>query len=206
MNSGQWLNRPEHFTLSEGKLEITTSGGTDFWQRSYYGFRNDNAPALLFSSRDNFTFSCRVDFVYQQRFDQAGIMLYLDSENWFKASIEYENMLIGRLGSVVTNMGYSDWATRDIEPVNSVWYRVSRRGPDFLLESALEEDNYQQVRIFHLHALGETDKEKAGVRVLQVQEDKAVRFGLYACSPAESSFTAQFSSIVYENSLWEAHC
>lgn len=205
LNKGEWINRPEEFSLASDRLTLTTSGGTDFWQRSYYGFRNDNAPALLFSSRENFTLSCRVDFVYRQRFDQAGIILYLDSENWFKASIEYENNSVGRLGSVVTNNGYSDWATRDIEPVNSVWYRLSRRGADFLVESALAEGVYQQVRIFHLHVLGQTDPDKAAERFMRGLEDSAVRFGFYACSPSESSFTAEFSSIIYEDSRWEAH-
>ena len=39
--------------------------------------------------------------------------MYLDSENWLKASIEYENEKISHLGSVVTNNGYSDWAQPD---------------------------------------------------------------------------------------------
>ena len=35
--------------------------------------------------------------------------MYLDSDNWFKTSIEYENEEYQRLGSVVTINGYSDW-------------------------------------------------------------------------------------------------
>jgi len=39
------------------------------------------------------------------------------------------------LGSVVTNLGYSDWATTDIPThINSVFYRVSRRKQDFYVE------------------------------------------------------------------------
>ena len=38
----------------------------------------------------------------------------IDSENWLKASIEYENQSFQHLGSVVTNNGYSDWATTEI--------------------------------------------------------------------------------------------
>ena len=41
--------------------------------------------------------------------------MYLDSENWIKASIEYENEQYQRLGSVVTNHGYSDRAATDID-------------------------------------------------------------------------------------------
>lgn len=33
-----------------------------------------------------------------------------NSENWLKASVEYENNKFQHLGSVVTNHGYSDWA------------------------------------------------------------------------------------------------
>lgn len=39
----------------------------------------------------------------------------MDSENWLKASIEYENEQYQRLGSVVTNQGDSDWAATDID-------------------------------------------------------------------------------------------
>ena len=40
--------------------------------------------------------------------------MYLASENWLKASIEYENQSFQHLGIVVTNNGYSDWATTEI--------------------------------------------------------------------------------------------
>ena len=54
------------------------------------------------------SFDC---FSTMHRFDQCGIVVYLDSENWLKASIEYENDRFQHLGSIVTNGGYSDWAT-----------------------------------------------------------------------------------------------
>ncbi|WP_397312917.1 DUF1349 domain-containing protein, partial [Paenibacillus elgii] len=38
-----------------------------------------------------------------------------------KASIEYENEEYQRLGSVVTNHGFSDWATTDIGPLSIDW-------------------------------------------------------------------------------------
>ena len=56
----------------------------------------------------------KTEFESSCRFDQCGVVMYLDSDNWFKASIEYEDEKIQRLGSVVTNHGYSDWATTDI--------------------------------------------------------------------------------------------
>ncbi|MCA9836152.1 MAG: DUF1349 domain-containing protein [Trueperaceae bacterium] len=199
-----WLNQPQIFEILKDRVRLTTEPGTDFWQRSYYGFRNDNAPALLLESAENFSFTVKVEFQYQSRFDQCGLVIYLDSENWFKAAIEYENASFSRLGSVVTNLGYSDWATTDIPSTTSISYRLSRRGPDFLLESSANGVNFGQMRIFHLHALGGTTADM-GKRNPPLAPERALRFGLYACSPLDSSFTASFSDFKLEPSLWQAH-
>jgi len=61
--------------------------------------------------------------------------MYLDSENWLKASVEFENSRFQHLGSVVTNNGYSDWATTEIDAnLKSMWYRFSRREDDYCIE------------------------------------------------------------------------
>ncbi|WP_418562699.1 DUF1349 domain-containing protein [Holdemanella porci] len=36
------------------------------------------------------------------------MIIYLDSENWLKGSIEYENEAFQHLGSVLTNHSYSN--------------------------------------------------------------------------------------------------
>ena len=57
--------------------------------------------------------------------------MYLDSENWLKASVEYENEKCQHLGSVVTNHGYSDWATTAIlADVKTIWYRLEDQDVD----------------------------------------------------------------------------
>ena len=62
-----------------------------------------------------FSFVVKTEFSESHhRFDQCGVVLYLDSENWLKGSIEYENETFQHLGSVVTNHGYSDWSTTEI--------------------------------------------------------------------------------------------
>ena len=87
--------------------------------------------------------------------------MYLDSENWLKGSIESENEEFQHLGSVVTNNGYSDWATTEIAAsVKSMWYRLSRR------------------------------------------EDQ---FGIYACSPEDSSFKARFTKLSLVECQWMEH-
>ena len=201
---GKWIFEPKVSEVSAESVSITTEPGTDFWQRSYYGFRNDNAPALQIESDENFTFTTKVSFDYQALFDQCGLIIYLDNENWFKASIEYENSEFSRLGSVVTNLGYSDWATTDIQLPNEIWYRLSRRGPDFLIESSFDGITFKQMRIFHLHKLGETTVEMGKCNP-PMPANSAVKFGVYACSPLDSSFTASFTDMKLEPSKWLAH-
>lgn len=185
---GKWISEPKVSEVTSDFVSITTEPKTDFWQRSYYGFRNENAPALLMNSDENFTFTAKVSFAYQAQFDQCGIIIYLDNENWFKASIEYENQEFSRLGSVVTNLGYSDWATSDIPLPKEIWYRLNRRGPDYLIESSFDGLVFKQMRIFHLHKLEETTIEMGKCNP-PLAAQNAVSFGVYACSPSDSSFT-----------------
>lgn len=199
-----WLNQPQDFRIADQSVTITTEANTDFWQRTYYGFRNDNAPALLIENAVNFTFTTRVSFEYRARFDQCGLVIYLDSDNWFKASIEFEDQSVARLGSVVTNHGYSDWATTDIPTPTVIWYRLSRRGPDFLIEFSPDGVDFKQMRVFHLHSLGETTAEMGKLNP-PAPAAQPILFGLYACSPLDSSFEARFDHLKLEDCLWMAH-
>ena len=203
-SASKWLHQPKLFEISDQFVKITTEPNTDFWQRSYYGFRNDNAPALLFEIGTNFTFTAKASFDYQTRFDQCGLIIYLDSDNWFKAAIEYENQAFSRLGSVVTNDGYSDWATTDIPTPTVMWYRLSRRGPDFLIESSSNGTDFKQMRIFHLHCLGETTTEMGKLNP-PAPAKQPVPIGLYACSPLKSTFEARFDHLKLDRCLWNAH-
>jgi regulation of enolase protein 1 (concanavalin A-like superfamily) len=206
ITKASWINRPEKFSITDEGMRLSTEPHTDFWQRSYYGFRNDNAPALLWDVRENFTLTAFTEFAYKKQFDQAGLIVYLDCDNWFKASIEFETDDHSRLGSVVTNLGYSDWATQDIKTRESLYYRLSRRGPDFRVEYSLDGVEYLQMRIFHLHTLGPTT-EAMGKEEDPLPEggNPPVKVGFYACSPGDSSFTAGFSQITWGDNLWRAH-
>ena len=131
----KWTRAPEEFEISEDKIIIITEPNTDLWQRTYYGFRNDNAPVLQLSTKEKyFSFTVKTQFDSKRRFDQCGVAMYLNSDNWLKASIEYENENFQRLGSVVTNHGFSDWATTDIDAsVKTILYRLSRRESEYCI-------------------------------------------------------------------------
>lgn len=185
-----WTREPKEYTICDNEISITTEPGTDLWQRTYYGFQNDNAPVLqMTTSEQYFSFTIKTAFNSKHRFDQCGVVMYLDSENWLKASIEYENEEYQRLGSVVTNHGYSDWATTDISAsVKSMWYRFSRRGMDYCIECSEDGVTFKQMRICHMWEGAEE-----------------IHFGIYACSPEESSFEAVFTHMEITECKWQEH-
>jgi len=131
-----WHNEPDNFSF-DGSLTIQTNPKTDYWQKTHYGFTRNDGHSLLKEVVGDFAFSSQFKFSPNNLYDQCGIIIVADDENWAKVSIEYENSQISRLGSVVTNLGFSDWATTDISSqINSMHYRVSRRGDDFLFENS----------------------------------------------------------------------
>ena len=185
-----WIRVPRHTVMDDHKIEMITEPVTDLWQRTYYGFRNDNAPVLqMKTSEPYFSFVVKTEFESKHCFDQCGIVLYLDSDNWLKASIEFENEEFQRLGSVVTNHGYSDWATTDISAsIKEMWYRLSRRESDYCMECSQDGANFKQMRICHMW-----------------EGSEEISFGIYACSPEESSFRAVFTDMKMMECQWNAH-
>ena len=191
LNSLQWTREPKGYEVKGDTILITTAPKTDLWQRTYYHFQNDNAPVLQMKTREKFfSIVVKTDFTgSHHRFDQCGIVMYLGSENWLKGSVEYENDEFQHLGSVVTNNGYSDWATTAIPAnVKTMWYRFSRREDDYCIECSSDGQTFSQMRVCHMPAAADE-----------------ISFGIYACSPEESSFTAIFSDMKITECAWQAH-
>ncbi len=186
----KWTREPKRYNITSDKVEIITEPYTDLWQRTYYHFRNDNAPVLQIPTEEKyFSFIVKTEFESKNRFDQCGVAMYLNGENWLKGSVEYENEQFQHLGSVVTNMGYSDWATTAIDAsIKSMWYRFSRREDDYCIECSTDGIDYSQMRICHMW-------KAAG----------AIQFGIYACSPENSSFQATFTNMEITDCQWLAH-
>jgi regulation of enolase protein 1 (concanavalin A-like superfamily) len=181
-----WFNPPEQFQLDHDSLSFSTMPHTDFWQRTHYGFQADNGHCFMKKVVGDFTLSLKVQFSYQKQYDQCGIIVYIDSENWGKVSIELETPDFSRLGSVITNQGWSDWATTDIpNKADIIFYRLSRRNNDFLFEHSYDRKGFYPMRVFHLQAAKGT-----------------IAAGAYACSPKDSRFPVRFSEIEFTENVW----
>ena len=180
-----WYNEPPRYHFKQG-LNIITGPKTDFWQNTHYGFRQDNGHCLLTKIQGNFTIETQVEFLPETKYDQCGLIARINPQNWIKCSVELEDEKVSRLGSVVTNLGYSDWATQDIASgITLMWYRLSKRGHDFRIEYSYEGESWYQMRVTHLHGLKDH-----------------INAGIYACSPIGENFRCNFKYIELSENKW----
>jgi regulation of enolase protein 1 (concanavalin A-like superfamily) len=175
----QWaVDAPRHC------LRIEPNGGTDFWQRTHYGFEADHGHLLATQVAGDFVLSTKVRFRPVHQYDQAGLMVRVSPTCWLKTSVEYEPVGPSRLGAVVTNYAYSDWSTQPFAAgAGEVWLRVRREGDDFLIDTSSDGVRWEQIRMAHLH-------EVCGQPVL---------CGLYACSPKGPGFLAEFDHLTIDS-------
>lgn len=179
-NELNWFNEPEQWKIENNKLIIFPEK-TDFWQKTHYGFEYDNGHFLFYKTENdkNFVLSSHVHFFPKHQYDQAGLMVRLTKDFWIKTSVEYENEELSRLGSVVTNFGYSDWSTQDFSSkTNELTFRIVKDGNDYLIEFKEINSDWSQLRIAHLFS-----------------DEKYIQCGIYACSPTKPGYKAEFDYI-----------
>jgi uncharacterized protein len=185
--SFRWRHEPSRWRLDD-VLEICTDPDTDYWQRTHYGFQRDNGHFFYTELSGEFSVSAVLTFDSTAQYDQCGLMCRVDSETWMKCAAEYEMENYARLGSVVTNLGYSDWATQDIPAtVKSLRYKLDRRGDDFKISWSGANGDWQQMRIFHLHNCPVT-----------------LEVGICACSPTGPGFDCQVRELTIGPNEWFA--
>jgi len=107
-SQGVWLNPPVKAIQESSHLKVTTVHESDFWRNTSYGFVHDSGHALLtdFPAGKSMEVSFILD--YSGQFDQAGIIVYSDSQHWIKAGVESADGL-PQVGAVVTSIN-SDWS------------------------------------------------------------------------------------------------
>ncbi len=121
---GSWLNAPQTWSADGAQLRVTTDAHTDFWRKTSYGFIRDSGHFFSTPVDGDFTAQLHVAAQYAALYDQAGLMVRLDAENWIKCGVEFaDGQLL--LSSVLT-VDKSDWAV-SIAPAmpDGFWLRVT---------------------------------------------------------------------------------
>ena len=171
---GAWLNPPAEWSLEAGRLRAVTDARTDFWRETHYGFVRDSGHLFAREVAGPFTAQLRVQARYEALYDQAGIMVRLDEENWVKAGIEWSDGE-PNLGSVLTR-GRSDWATGPFngDPAD-FWLRATVAGGAIRVQASRDGLRWPLLRL------------------APFPEAPAYRVGPMCCTPERAGLAVQFS-------------
>ena len=170
----QWFNEPENYSIRNGVLEMQVPAQTDFWRIAHYGFTVDDGPFLYAVYGGEFEAKIKVSGEYETRFDQAGMMIRLDHENYVKFGIEFVDGKVN-ISAVVTHHT-SDWSViRLDEPVPHLWLKAVRR--------------LDAIELFY----GFDDREYTMMRTLWMQDNCPLQVGPVAACPDGQGFKARFS-------------
>lgn len=176
----QWFNEPEEWEISDGALIMNVTPQTDYWRISHYGFTVDDAPFMYTLRGGEFEVKVKISADYKTRFDQAGLMLRIDHENYIKTGIEFVDGKYN-LSAVVTHHT-SDWSVIELdEPVSYVWIKAVRR--------------LDAVEIFYSF----DDKEYTMMRNAWLQDNHPVMVGMMAASPDGDGFKATFEDFTIKH-------
>lgn len=169
----QWFNEPEGWSINDRTLTMDVTPQSDYWRVSHYGFTVDDAPFLYTLRGGEFEVKVKISGNYKVRFDQAGLMLRIDKENYIKAGIEFVDGKYN-LSTVVTHRT-SDWSVIELDkPVDFVWIKAVRR--------------LDAVEIFYSF----DDKHYTMMRNCWLQDNTPVMVGMMAACPDGNGFRATF--------------
>ena len=144
-----WLNPPKRWKLEESSLICSADPKTDFWRKTYYGYITDNGHFYYRRASGDFTTTVKVSGQYQDLYDQAGLMVRVDAENWMKCGIEFvdshQNM------SIVYTRDFSSWVTGRLpDGTSSLWLKAVRKGPALDIFHSLDGRNFVESGVGYL--------------------------------------------------------
>jgi regulation of enolase protein 1 (concanavalin A-like superfamily) len=140
-----WFNEPASWKRAGDKLLVHSRPKTDFWRKTYYGYITDNGHFFHLRAEGDFTLQSRVHGQYAALYDQAGLMVRVNAENWMKSGTEFFDGK--RHASVVFTREFSDWSTMpDLSETRPVWWRAVRKGESLETLCSLDGKNFTSVR------------------------------------------------------------
>lgn len=173
-----WLNPPSRIENVDGALVVWTLDQTDFWQSTLYGFVHDSGHFLGMEVEGDI--GLEVSFVggFSSLYDQAGLMIRVDSHDWIKAGVEYTDGALQ--ASVVVTHETSDWSVAPLpglEPTSRITVRASRVGDSVTIRLWADDHEPRLLRVAHL------------------APEAKVQMGPMCCSPQRSGLRVRFESL-----------
>ena len=175
-----WFNEPSQWEIKDKKLTMMVTPQSDYWRISHYGFTVDDAPFYYSTYGGEFETKVKITGDYKARFDQMGLMLRIDAQNYIKAGVEFVDGKFN-LSTVVTHKT-SDWSVITLEKAPPfVWIKAVRR--------------LDAVEVFYSF----DDKEYIMMRNAYLQDNTPVQVGLMAACPDGNGFKAIFENFTVKH-------
>src|SRR6202790_3752022 len=172
----RWMNEPTSYKRLGEKMVVHSRSKTDFWRKTFYGYITDNGHFFYLEANGDFTFQARVNGQYAALYDQAGLMVRLDAENWMKCGTEFFDGR--RHASVVFTRDFSDWSTMpDLSDTAEISWRAVRKKDSIETLCSLDGQKFTSVREGYF---------VPGAKV---------RVGIMCATPGGPGFEAPFSDL-----------
>lgn len=144
-----WLNEPPAWQAQGERLEATTAPQSDFWRKTHYGFTRDSGHFYYQEVEGDFSVEIRVSGRYEALYDQAGLMLRVDEENWIKTGIEFFDGQ--QHASAVVTREFSDWSVAALEGYPPcIWLKATRKSEAVEIFYSLDGEKYTLLRLAYL--------------------------------------------------------
>jgi regulation of enolase protein 1 (concanavalin A-like superfamily) len=173
-NEGSWTREPVSQSQEGAVLTVEAAAESDWWRTTSYGFIHDDGHALVKEFPNESAIEVTFVLNYTEQFDQAGIFITADSENWIKAGVEFCDGF-PQVGAVVTQKN-SDWSVAPVaEWMNKeVTIRVSRSGDAVTVRAGINND----LRL---------------VRVAPLDPSRTWKAGPMFCAPTRAGLKVSFT-------------
>ena len=174
-----WLNEPASAKITGEQIVVRSRAKTDFWQKTFDGYVADNGHFFHLTVPGDFTFTASINGNYATLYDQAGLMVRLDSENWMRCGTEF---LEGkRFASVVFTRTYSDGSTMpDLSETEPIWWRLVRKADSIETLCSLNGVQFISARMGYF------------------PPNLPVEVGLMCAAPSGQGFDATFKNLKLE--------
>jgi uncharacterized protein len=174
-----WFNEPASVKIAAGELTVRSKAKTDFWQKTFDGYVADSGHFFHLAASGDFTFTACVNGKYATQYDQAGLMVRTDAENWMRCGTEFIDGK--RYASVVFTRTYSDGSTLpDLSQTDAIWWKLVRKNDSIETFCSLDGAKYMSVRMGYF------------------EPHRSVEVGVMCAAPSGQGFDSTFKALKLE--------